>query len=140
MGIRIFVLRIAVALTALLAMPVLASLALAGPACASDVQLVMVEQTGCAYCAAWNDEIAPAYPNTDEGRYAPLLRADLHKSAPDGISYARKVTFTPTFILVRDGAEIARMEGYVGQDFFWPVFAKMLEENTDYTPLPAGTN
>ncbi|WP_425342895.1 thioredoxin family protein [Sagittula salina] len=104
------------------------------PAFASDIALVMVEQRGCAYCAAWDDEIAPAYPNTAEGRYAPLERADLHMGPPDGISYARRVNFTPTFILVTDGQEVARMEGYVGQDFFWPLFSKLLETNTDFVP------
>ena len=30
------------------------------------------------------------------------------------------------------GAEIARMEGYVGEDFFWPIFAKLLGEHTGF--------
>lgn len=106
----------------------------AGPLAASDIQLVMVEQRGCAYCAAWNDEIAPAYQNTAEGRFAPLLRADLREDPPEGVTYARKVRFTPTFILVEDGQEIARMEGYVGDDFFWPIFSKLLAEHTDFDP------
>ena len=82
------------------------------PALASEYRLVMVEQPGCAYCAAWNDQIAPAYPNTDEGKFAPLIRADLHMGPPDGITYDRRVNFTPTFILVKGGAEIARTEWY----------------------------
>ncbi|CAG0908775.1 unnamed protein product [Cyprideis torosa] len=68
-------------------------------AVAADYQLVLVEQPGCAYCAAWDDQIAPAYPNTAEGAFAPLIRADLHIGPPDGVSYARRVNFTPTFIL-----------------------------------------
>jgi hypothetical protein len=102
------------------------------PALASEYRLVMVEQPGCAYCAAWNDQIAPAYPNTDEGKFAPLVRADLHMGPPEGITYARRVNFTPTFILVKGGAEVARMEGYVGEDFFWPIFAKLLGEHTGF--------
>ncbi|WP_420819275.1 thioredoxin family protein [Pacificoceanicola onchidii] len=101
---------------------------------ADEINLVMVEQPGCAYCAAWDDQIAPAYGKTEEGRFAPLIRADLHVGPPDGIEYARRVNFTPTFILTSDGKEIARMEGYVGEDFFWPVFAQLLEQKTDYQP------
>ena len=101
---------------------------------ASDYRLVMVDQPGCAYCMAWEDQIGPAYDKTAEGAYAPLVRADLHIGPPDGIEYARRVNFTPTFILVRDGQEIGRMEGYVGEDFFWPVFAKFLQDNTDFVP------
>lgn len=111
--------------------------ALAAPALASDYRLVIVEQPGCAYCAAWNDQIAPAYPHTDEGKFAPLERADLHMGPPEGVSYARRVNFTPTFILVKDGQEITRMEGYVGEDFFWPLFARLLDENTTFD---MGTN
>lgn len=101
---------------------------------ADEIRLIMVEQPGCAYCAAWNDQIAPAYPNTAEGEFAPLLRADLHLGPPDGYTYARRVNFTPTFILTDDGKEVARMEGYVGEDFFWPVFAKLLQDNTRFEP------
>lgn len=101
---------------------------------ASDLRLVMVEQPGCAYCAAWDDQIGPAYPNTREGQFAPLMRADLHMGPPNGVTYSRRVSFTPTFILVEDGQEIARMEGYVGEDFFWPVYRKLLEEHTAFDP------
>ena len=103
-------------------------------ALAGDIRLVVVEQHGCAYCAAWDDEIAPAYPNTPEGRFAPLLRADLHQGPPDGIAYARGVRFTPTFVLVEDGVEIGRMEGYVGADFFWPVYSEFLQDRTSFRP------
>lgn len=104
------------------------------PALAGEMQLVMVEQPGCAYCAAWDDQIGPAYPKTPEGQFAPLLRADLHMGPPEGVTYDRPVRFTPTFILVEDGVEIARMEGYVGEDFFWPIFSKLLQDKTDYEP------
>ncbi|SMX47642.1 hypothetical protein MAA8898_03716 [Maliponia aquimaris] len=106
----------------------------AATALASDLRLIMVEQPGCAYCAAWDDQIAPAYPHTAEGRFAPLVRADLHMGPPEGVTYARRVSFTPTFILVEDGREIARMEGYVGEDFFWPVYAKLLAQHTAFEP------
>lgn len=99
-----------------------------------DIRLIMVEQPGCAYCAAWDDQIAPAYDRTDEGRFAPLQRADLRMGPPEGVEYDRPARFTPTFILVRDGREIARMEGYVGQDFFWPLFRDMLERHTAFRP------
>ncbi|NVK61697.1 MAG: thioredoxin family protein [Rhodobacteraceae bacterium] len=118
--------------SALLAAAALVSL-LAGQAIA-EVRLVMVSQPGCAYCARWEAEIAPAYPNTAEGRFAPLLRADLRQGAPEGITYERKVLFTPTFILVDNGSELARLEGYPGEDFFWPLLSRMLEHSTNFDP------
>lgn len=103
-------------------------------AVAAEPQLVIVEQPGCVYCERWNTEIGPAYPKTDEGKFAPLVRADLREGPPDGVTYARRVLFTPTFVLIESGQEQARIEGYPGEDFFWPLLAKLLEDNTDYSP------
>ncbi|RBI82772.1 thioredoxin family protein [Rhodosalinus halophilus] len=97
-------------------------------------QLVMIEQPGCAYCAAWMEDVAPEYPLTDEGRFAPLVTVQKRDAPPEGMSFARPVVFTPTFVLVEDGQELARIEGYPGEDFFWGLLARMLEEHTDYDP------
>ena len=96
------------------------------------VELVMVDQQGCHYCEAWLDEIGPAYPKTAEGKFAPLLRRDISDGAPEGGSYARSVNFTPTFILMEEGRGLARIEGYPGEDFFWPILTKLLTENTSF--------
>jgi thioredoxin-related protein len=104
---------------------------LALPAAAAE--LVMVEQQGCEWCERWNEEIAPAYPNTTEGRFAPLRRVDL-RAMPEDLNIARRVNFTPTFLIVENGQELARLEGYPGADFFWPVLAKLLKDHTDYDP------
>ncbi|WP_424969525.1 thioredoxin family protein [Dinoroseobacter sp. S76] len=93
---------------------------------AQSLELVMVEQTGCHWCAAWHAEIGPAYPKTAEGQAAPLRMVDL-RALPEDLDLVSRPRFTPTFILVSDGQELARLEGYPGQDFFWPVLAQMLE-------------
>jgi thioredoxin-related protein len=97
------------------------------------VELVMVEQAGCSYCARWNAEIGPIYPKTPEGTYAPLRRVDLRGDQMETLHLKRRVNFTPTFILV-DSAnhEIVRIEGYPGEDFFWGLVERMLRENTDF--------
>ena len=108
---------------------VFVTLMMAVPVMAAE--LVMVEQTGCEWCERWNEEIAPAYPKTTEGKFAPLRRVDLH-NMPTDLEIARRVNFTPTFLIVEDGRELVRLEGYPGADFFWPVLAKLLKEHTDY--------
>ncbi|SIT15923.1 hypothetical protein SAMN05421759_12324 [Roseivivax lentus] len=115
--------RLATALSALLLLPLPLS---------AEVRLIMVEQPGCAYCMAWDDEIGPVYPKTAEGDFAPLQRAQLRDGPPEGVTYDRRVNFTPTFILVDDGTEVARLEGYPGEHFFWPVLSEMLAENTAF--------
>ncbi|MCB1340814.1 MAG: hypothetical protein KDK24_07090 [Pseudooceanicola sp.] len=98
---------------------------------ARAVELVMVEQDGCIYCARWDAEIAPAYPSTAEGRFAPLRRVDIRAIPPD-ITLTRRVIFTPTFLLVDNHRELARMEGYAGDQFFWPLLAEMLRDNAGF--------
>ncbi len=114
--------------TNLAAAALMAATALAAHA----TELVMVDQTGCAYCERWEAEIGPAYPRTDEGRFAPLRRVDIDDIAED-VALARRVNFTPTFLVVQEGRELARLEGYPGQDFFWPLLTRLLTETTDYT-------
>ena len=80
------------------------------------------------------DEIAPAYPKTAEGKFAPLTKRDISKGAPEGATFARRVNFTPTFILMDDGAELARIEGYPGEDFFWPLLTQLLQRHLGFTP------
>lgn len=99
---------------------------------AAATELVMVEEAGCVWCARWNAEIAPAYPNTSQGRFAPLRRVEI-SALPEDLEIQRRVTFTPTFLIVDEGRELARLEGYPGEDFFWPILARLLQDNTKYT-------
>jgi hypothetical protein len=93
----------------------------------AETFLLMAEEHGCVWCERWNAEISHIYPKTAEGRAAPLVRYDLHGEAPENVSFARRVHFTPTFILVEDGVEVGRIEGYPGQDFFWGLLSTMME-------------
>ena len=95
---------------------------------AADPILLMAEEDGCYWCARWHAEIAHIYPKTVEGRTAPLQTYDLHHETPD-VVFDRKVRFTPTFILVEDGQELGRIEGYPGEDFFWGLLTVMFERS-----------
>ena len=112
-------------LAALAALPARATEAEAGPD--TEWVLVMVEQHGCVYCTRWNAEVGPEYPITPEGRFAPLRRVNL-RNLPADLSFERRVVFTPTFVLMGDGVEVGRMEGYAGEDFFWGLLGRMLSQ------------
>lgn len=93
----------------------------------SDTFLYMAEEDGCMWCARWHAEIGPAYPNTQEGAQAPLVQFDLHGSPPKDVMFQRKVRFSPTFILVAEGQEVGRIEGYPGEDYFWGLLGMLFE-------------
>lgn len=95
---------------------------------AAELHLLMFEKHGCVYCAEWNEKIGPQYPLTSEGKVAPLLRLQLGEPLPEWITLKSNPVFTPTFILVNGGIETGRITGYPGQDFFFPMLAKLINE------------
>ena len=98
----------------------------AGPVFAAE--LVMVEETYCHWCERWNDEIGVVYDKTEEGRRAPLRRVDTSDPIPDDLTFKSHPNYTPTFILIEDGVEVGRIEGYPGEDFFWPMLRQLLDK------------
>ena len=95
---------------------------------AAEVELLMIEEDGCIWCARWDAEVAAAYPKTPEGQAAPLRRVDIRAPLPADLDLASRPRLTPTFILVDDGVELSRIEGYPGEDFFWPLLGEMLTD------------
>jgi hypothetical protein len=128
---------------------VCAALAGGAPARADDAQavgdaqaiaLVMVEQPGCTWCARWNAEIGPIWPRTAAGDFAPLRRAQL-RDMPGEMALDRRVTFTPTFLVIDgQGEELGRLEGYPGEDFFWPLIERLLVHTAGFAPQDDATN
>jgi len=82
-------------------------------------ELIMFEQTGCPWCAKWEKEIGTIYPKTNEGKLAPLRHVDIHAPIPNDLKFLAIERFTPTFVLIENGAEIGRIRGYAGDEFFW---------------------
>ena len=105
----------------------LALTALPAPA----AEMLMLEQPGCAWCKRFNAEIAPAWPNTDEGKAAPLRRVDLHEPWPEDLKAIRPERLTPTFVLADNGKEIGRLRGYPGDEFFWVLLDEMLAKHAE---------
>ncbi len=96
--------------------------ATAGSAAAAE--LLMYRRAGCPWCAAWDRQVGPVYGKTDIGKRVPVRMIDLDEPQQPGLSLASPVRFTPTFVLVENGREIARIEGYPGEDFFWELLGR----------------
>lgn len=101
---------------------------LAAPLAAQDVKLMMIEEDGCHWCERWTAELGHIYPKTAEGRTAPLVRHDIDDRLAEGVTLERSLHYTPTFVLLVDGAEQGRIEGYPGEDFFWALLKMMLTD------------
>ncbi len=94
----------------------------------AEVRLMMVEQDGCPWCERWKAEIGPIYPKTAEGRIAPLVKVMIHDPLEKGITLNSPPVYTPTFILLNDGQEVGRIEGYQSDEFFWWFMETMIKK------------
>lgn len=89
-------------------------------------ELFMYRSPGCPYCAAWDRAIGPIYPKTDAGKRAPLRHVEIGSRSQPSVVLQSPVRFTPTFVLVNDGRELGRIEGYPGEDFFWGLLERLM--------------
>jgi thioredoxin-related protein len=94
----------------------------------------MFERAGCAWCDAFDREIAPIYAKTEEGLRAPLRRVDTEKPVPPDLTFIETERFTPVFVLVDRGREIGRIRGYPGEDFFWGLLSELVKKLDAATP------
>lgn len=90
-------------------------------------ELLMFEEDWCHWCETWNDEIGVIYSKTTEGQRAPLRRIDIHGKFPGDVALVSRPQYTPTFILIENGRELGRIEGYPGEDFFWALLGQLLD-------------
>ena len=107
--------------------PLALALLLAAGTAAAETRLLMLERPGCEWCEAWDVEVGSVYDKTDEGRQAPLIRRPIDDPLPEGITLDRRALYTPTFVLVHEGVEIGRIEGYPGEDFFYAMLQQLLD-------------
>lgn len=107
--------------------PAIVLATITAPPAVKAAELVMMTQPACPWCARFDAEIAPAWPNTEEGKRAPLRRVDITRPWPEDLKDVHKERFTPTFVLMDEGKEVGRLRGYPGDEFFWYRIGELLD-------------
>ena len=97
------------------------------PFAAVAAELVMFRRDGCPYCARWDREIGPIYPKTEVGRSVPLRMLNLDHASAAPLRLHSGIQYTPTFVLIENGAEVGRIEGYTNNDFFFGLLEALVE-------------
>jgi thioredoxin-related protein len=98
---------------------------------ADAFELLMFRRAGCSWCGAWDREIGPLYARTDVGQRIPVRHVDLDRDDVTQFKLSEPIRFTPTFVLVEGNREIARIEGYPGEDFFWARLERLIPSAMD---------
>ncbi len=84
------------------------------------------------WCDLWEEEVGIVYDKTWEARIVPVRRVDIHGPRPDDLKQIGRVVFTPTFVLIDNGRELGRINGYPGEGHFW----SLLDEIVNQMPIP----
>jgi hypothetical protein len=66
-----------------------------------------------------------------------LRRVDLDGGMPAELAHLRPVSFTPTFVLLEEGREVGRIQGYPGEMHFWGLLGLLLERLPERAAEPA---
>jgi len=83
-------------------------------------RLVYVFSNDCVFCKAWDRDVGRLYGRTDYAKKAPLFKIDISLFSKHFTNVTRKVSGTPTFILMSGNDEVGRIIGYQNRDmFFW---------------------
>ena len=89
---------------------------LAGPSSLSrtapKTEVVVFEIGGCKYCTVFRDNLGARYQASTTNAVAPMRYVDVGRLDPADFQLASDITTVPTIVLMQDGKEIDRVEGY----------------------------
>lgn len=95
--------------------------------------LLYFSQKGCPACIAWDRAVGRLYAKTDEAKLLPLRRVDIDHR-PANLAQIQGIHYTPTFVVLHCGHEVARILGYNSDFQFWGLLDQAIHE------LPSGTS
>ena len=83
-------------------------------------KLIFITSDHCPFCVAWEREVGQIYDKSPYGEQAPLFRVDFGDHLSVLSDASDQVAGTPTFLILTDGQEIGRIQGYQSSEmFFW---------------------
>ena len=86
---------------------------------AADSRLIMVTSDYCPSCQAWELDVGKVYDKSPYATTLPLTRVEIGSKMPGGATLQKPVVGTPTFLIIHNGQEIDRQNGYIGAEMFW---------------------
>lgn len=105
----------------------------------ADMRLYVFEIEGCEACAQFHSEALQDYWTSETSRSLPLTIVDLNALGTARQPLRSPIRTVPTFVVMRDGIEVARLTGYPGKAAFEAGMAAVLAEHAPTSslgPLP----
>lgn len=92
------------------------------------MEIVVMEVEGCKYCPSFRENVGTAYAATPRGREIPMRFVDVNAEGAGRLRLRAPIDTVPTAVLMRDHAEIGRIEGYVGPEDFTRLVSQLLSQ------------
>jgi len=87
-------------------------------------EVVVFETSNCLLCRLFRRDVAPRYARSRRHRMAPLRYIDVNPRRPPHPGLSEPLAMLPTAVIMKDGAEIARIEGYTGPELFFQMMSR----------------
>ena len=105
----------------------------------AEMRLYLFEIADCAACEQFHSEALRDYWTSETSTTLPLTIVDLNALGTAGQPLRSPIRTVPTFVVMRDGIEIARLTGYPGKAAFEAGIAAVLADEqptASIEPLP----
>lgn len=105
----------------------------------AGMRLYVFEIEACGACAQFHAEALKDYWSSERSLTLPLTIVDLNALGTAGQPLRAPIRTVPTFVVMRDGVEIARLTGYPGKTAFEASLAAVLADDpptASLKPLP----
>jgi hypothetical protein len=79
-------------------------------------EVIVFEIGGCKYCVAFRDNLGARYLSSTTNKAAPLRYVDIGQLDPTNFQLRADITTVPTIVVLQDGREVDRVEGYPLRD------------------------
>jgi thioredoxin-related protein len=90
------------------------------------LEIVVVEEPNCLYCALFRRDLYPAYAASPRSREVPMRFISVAELSASRLSLTQSVNVVPTILVLADGTEIGRIPGYATTEIFFSAINALL--------------
>lgn len=90
------------------------------------VELVVFEHQDCTYCRAFRSDTLPLYRSNGQDVRAPVRFVRVEHSDTSTLNLNGRIEMVPTFVLMQNGRELGRIEGYWAPDNFFKMLSHLM--------------
>lgn len=89
-------------------------------------EIVVIEASSCTYCQVFRRDVAPSYQASPRAQSVPLRYVDVGAPSVDKLALSSPLTVVPTVLILVDGREKGRIDGYAGPKIFFDLVREVL--------------